>query len=468
MRSRIVRGLFGAFLCQFGVLAVAVSSASALSPPAASTASSTPLTSGKPVNGKVTSTSGVDYTFTGVSGQHITLQITNPKVSPSGDSLQIDAYDTSGANLGGTTFNTSATYVDFTPNVYQAGTITVVVSQYNSGATGSFTLTYSTDVSGTLASKTPVSGTIKYMGQNADYTFTGVSGQHITLQITSPKVSPSGDSLQINAYDASGTNLGSTTFSTSATYVDFTPNVYQAGTITVVVSQYNSGATGSFTLTYSTDVSGTLTSGSPVKVAIKYLGQNADYTFKGVAGQHVTLQITNPMVSSGESLQINAYDASGGNIGGATFSTSATYVDFTPNVYQAGTITVVVSQYNSGATGSFTITYSTDVTGTLTSKSPVNGTIKYMGQNADYTLTGVAGRSVTLAITNPVVSPSGDSLQINAYDASGANLGGTTFSTSPVQFSFTPTSSQAGTITVVVNQYNSGATGSFTLKYTAG
>jgi len=244
MRSRVLCVLVGVFLSFFGAIFLVVSPASA------SVTSSVKLTSGKAVDGKVTSSSGADYTFTGVSGQHVTLAITNPKVSPSGDNLQINAYDASGANLGGTTFSTSSTDVNFTPDIYQAGTITVVISAWNAGATGSFTLTYATDVTGTLTSGTPVNGTIKYQGQNADYTFKGVSGHHVTLAITNPMVSPPGDNLQINAYDASGANLGGTTFSTSPAEVDFTPTPTQAGPITVVISAWNAGATGSFTLTY--------------------------------------------------------------------------------------------------------------------------------------------------------------------------------------------------------------------------
>jgi hypothetical protein len=350
MRSRSLRVVAGALLSFCG--AVLVTSAAS-----ASVATATKLTSGKAVQGKVTSASGVEYTFTGVTGQHVTLAITKPKIAPSGDSLQINAYDASGANLDSTTFSTSPTDINFAPTTYEAGTITVVVSPYNSGATGSFTLTYSTDVTGTLTSGTPVNGALKYEGQNADYTFTGVAGQHVTLAITKPEVT-SGDSLQINAYDASGANLDSTTFSTSPTEIDFAPTTYEAGTITVVISQYNSGATGSFTLTYATDVTGTLKSGTPVNGALKYEGQNADYTFTGVAGRSVTLAITNPNVApSGYSLQVNAYDPSDADLDSTTFSTSPTTIEFTPTSTQAGTITVVISQYNSGATGSFTLKY---------------------------------------------------------------------------------------------------------------
>ena len=128
----------------------------------------------------------------------------------------------------------------------------------------------------------------------------------------------------------------------------------------------------------------------------------------------------------------------------------------------------MISPYNFGATGSFTLTYAKDVTGTLSSGTAVNGTLKYQGQHADYTFTGVAGQEVTLAITNPMMTLPGTYLQINAYDASGDNLAGTTFNVSPTEVDFTPTSTEAGTITVVISPYNTGATGSFTLTYTAG
>jgi hypothetical protein len=98
----------------------------------------------------------------------------------------------------------------------------------------------------------------------------------------------------------------------------------------------------------------------------------------------------------------------------------------------------------------------------------VNGTLKYPGQDGVYTFAGVAGQEATLAITNLVVSPSGDTLQINAYDSSGLNLGGSVFNVTQTEVQFTPTSTQAGTINVVISPYSAEATGSFTLTYTAG
>ena len=101
------------------------------------------LTSGKPVHGVVSTPDGVSYTFTAVIGKHVTLAITKPLVSPAGPSLQMHVYDSSGNDdASWVSINTSPTEIDFTPTLAEAGTTTVVISLYNSGTTGSFTLTY--------------------------------------------------------------------------------------------------------------------------------------------------------------------------------------------------------------------------------------------------------------------------------------------------------------------------------------
>ena len=101
------------------------------------------LTSGKPVNGVVSTPDGISYTFKAVAGKHVTLAITNPQVSPSGTSLEMNVYDSSGnQDANGVLINTSRTEIDFTPTSAEAGTTSVVISPYNSGTTGSFTLTY--------------------------------------------------------------------------------------------------------------------------------------------------------------------------------------------------------------------------------------------------------------------------------------------------------------------------------------
>ena len=468
MRIRIL-SVLAAVLAGVPVLWLAPISSAA----AAAASGGTPLTSGKPVHGVVSTAAGVSYTFTAVAGRHVALAITRPVVSPSGDSLQMQVYDSSGAtDASGVFINTGSTEIDFTPDSGQAGKTTVVISPYNFESTGSFTLTYATDVTGALTSGVAVHGALKYGGQHAAYTFTAVAGRHVALAITRPVVSPSGDSLQMQVYDSSGATDASGVFiNTGSTEIDFTPDSGQAGKTTVVISPYNFESTGSFTLTYATDVTGALTSGVAVHGALKYGGQHAAYTFTAVAGRHVALAITRPVVSpSGDSLQMQVYDSSGAtDASGVFINTGSTEIDFTPDSGQAGKTTVVISPYNFESTGSFTLTYATDVTGALTSGVAVHGALKYGGQHAAYTFTAVAGRHVALAITRPVVSPSGDSLQMQVYDSSGAtDASGVFINTGSTEIDFTPDSGQAGKTTVVISPYNFESTGSFTLTYTAG
>ena len=165
---------------------------------------------------------------------------------------------------------------------------------------------------------------------------------------------------------------------------------------------------------------------------------------------------------------MQVYDSSGADVGGVYINSGPTEVDFTPTAAEAGTTTVVISPYQFESTGSFTLTYATDVTGTLTSGVPTNGAIEFGGQHAVYTFNAVAGQPVTLAITNPKVSPSSDSLQMQVYDSSGADIGGVYINTSPAEIQFTPTSAEAGPTTVVISPYQFESTGSYTLTYTTG
>ncbi len=353
----------------------------------------------------------------------------------------------------------------------QVTTLVSVAAQFSSPSKGVSSGTGSAG-QGLLTSGVPVRGDVR-SAAGVTFKFDAVAGHHVTLAITSPHLAPPGGSLQVQVYNRSrATDVNGVTFSTGPTEIDFTPTATQAGLTTVVISPYNGqGTTGSFDLTYAKDVTGKLKSGVPVAGTITWEGQDADYTFEAVAGQHVALAITNPHLSpSGDSMQVQVYDSSGAtDVNGVTFSTGPTEVDFTPTATQAGLTSVVISQYNGqGTTGKFDLTYAKDVTGELKPGVPVTGTIAWAGQDAGYTFTAVAGAPVTLAITNPHLSPSGDSMQVQVYDSSGASdANGAAFSTSPTEIQFTPTAAQAGPTTVVISQYNGqGTTGSFTLTYT--
>ena len=268
------------------VVAAQFSGSSGVAPVAVAPVPRGILTSGVPVSGDVTSGAGLTFRFIAVTGLHVTLAIANPHTSPSGARLQINVYDSSGAtDTGGAVFSTGPTEIDFTPTASQAGLTKVVVAPYDGGATGRFTLTYAMDVTGKLVSGVPTHGDLTVEGQEAAYTFTAVTGQHLTLAISKPSTAPSGNRLQINVYDSSGaTDTGGAVFSTGPTEIDFTPTASQAGPTKVVVAPYDGGTTGSFELTYATDIVGKLRPNVPVHGTIRWEGQEADYAFHGCDG----------------------------------------------------------------------------------------------------------------------------------------------------------------------------------------
>jgi hypothetical protein len=337
------------------------------------------LKSGHPVAGEVIQAEGIAYTFTAVAGQHVTLAITDPhNVSPSGSNLVMRVYDSGKAeDASSRTFSTSGTEIDFTPTKEEEGPTTVVISDYeNPKTTGSFTLTYATDVTGALTPGVPVNGAIEYAGQHADYSFTAVAGRHVTFALSNPNaISPAGSNLVMRVYDKSGAeDASSRTFSTTGTEIDFTPTKEQEGPSAVVIEYYeNPETTGEFTLTYATDVTSALTPGVPVNGAIEYAGQHADYSFTAVAGQVSKLTIGNPSVSPvGSNLVMRVYDASGAeDTSSRTFSASGAELEFTPTKEQEGPTTVVIEYYeNPESTGSFTLTYDAVVAGSAPHSSP--------------------------------------------------------------------------------------------------
>ena len=332
---------------------------------------------------------------------------------------------------------------------------------------------------GALTSGKPVPGAVS-AAAGIEYTFTAVAGKHVTVAITQADVMPYPQQLSIQAFDRKGAaDTKPVDFGDNNNHVDinFTATAAEAGTTTVIVrpSTANPAATGSFTITYAKDVTGKLTSGKARNGAIASEGQRAEYTFTAVAGKHVTVAITQADVMPyPQQLSIQAFDRKGAaDTKPVDFGDNNNHVDinFTATAAEAGTTTVIVrpSTANPAATGSFTITYAKDVTGKLTSGKARNGAIASEGQRAEYTFTAVAGKHVTITITNADISPYPAELSIQAFDRKGKadtkpahfGNGGTT------PLSFTPTAREAGTTTIIIRPSSAypQATGSFTITY---
>ena len=226
--------------------------------------------------------------FDAVGGQKASVQMSSGTFS----TCTLYLFDPFGRQLASNGCNNATNFMDG-QNLPMTGTYALGIDP--GGTTGSVNLTLlnATDVTGTIAFGTPITVTTTVAGQNARYTFNGTAGQQISLTLTN--ITYTGCiSLAASILKPDGTNLGSTSLcGATSGFVD-SMTVPVTGTYTVLVDPGGT-ATGSVTLLLNTftDISGTITPGTPLSVTTTTAGQNARYTFSGTAGQQATLSLTN-------------------------------------------------------------------------------------------------------------------------------------------------------------------------------
>ena len=247
-----------------------------------------------------------------------------------------------------------------------------------------------------------------------------------------------------------------TLVSTTGKFID-TQILPTTGTYTIMEDP--SGAyIGSATLTLYdvTDVSGTITPGGPpVTATITTLGQNAQYTFAGTAGQRISLLMTAVTTSC----NVNIYKPDGAILAGFYNPGSGSFID-TQTLPATGTYTILVDPFFAN-TGSMTLTLydiPADVMGSITpGGSPVTVTTSVPGQNAKLTFSGTAGQLVSLNLTNVTISSS----YVSISKPDSTNLVAQTFVSTSGKFIDTQTLPTTGTYTILLdpsNNYTGNAT----------
>jgi len=385
------------------------------------------LTSGGSGVTVTTTTPGQEetLTFSGTAGQDASIFVTNVStpvafvslLASSGTLLStIEIGPTSGSEY----------YILQCDPLPATDTYTVWV-QHSGSYTGSETLQLylSTDLTGTItAGGSAVTATTTTPGQNAQYTFSGTTGENVYLMLTDTAL----QEAFVNLIAPDGTYIGWTWMDS-----DIGPNYQfnggsitlpQTGTYTWSIQNY-SPTTGSITMQMD-DVptpSGTLTSGgSAVTVTTTTPGQDEALTFSGTAGQDASIFVTN---ISTEDAFVNLMTSSGtvlGSIEIGPTSGSAFYTLQWDPLPATDTYTVYI-QHVGSYTGSetFQLYLSTDLTGTITAGgSAVTVTTTSPGQNAKYTFSGTAGENVFLTLTGVT---SFQDAYVNLLAPDGTNLG---------------------------------------------
>jgi hypothetical protein len=317
------------------------------------------------------------------------------------------------------------------------------------------TLTLTSSLTGTITldgASVPLS--LTKAGQTARYTFTGTSGQWLSLGMTAVTI----PSSTVTLLKPDGTTLVSTFVGTAGGGVDPPTTLPATGTYTIVIDP--SGVnTGNITLTLMSYLSGTLNlDGTATTTTITPIGRNALYTFSGMVGQWVSLGLTGVTITSSA---VTLWKPDGTQLASTSVGTSGGSLDAPTALPTTGTYTVTVNplaQY----TGNITLTLSSEVTGSVTINDPATTiTISRAGQNARYTFTGTASQQATVKITGNTLG----TVYVNLYTPSGAWQTGmgsasTNFNLPMVTLATT------GTYTVTINPQAT-ATGSLNLQVTS-
>ena len=417
--------------------------------------------------------------FDGVAGQRVSLKLTGVTIGSSATaSSKISIVNPNGTTLvAPTNFGTSGGFVD-TKTLPATGQYKLLVDPQGT-ATGSATLTLYDVPPDATAAISPGGADVTVgtavPGQNARVTFAGVAGRRISLKLTAVTIGTSAtSSAKVSILNPSGTALASAAFfGKNGAFVDV-KTLPSTGTYTILVDP-QSNAVGSATLTLydvpADPVVPIVAGAATASVATSVPGQNARFSFSGVAGGRVSVKLSSVTIgtSATSSAKVSILNPSGTTlVAAAFFGTNGGFVD-AKTLPTTGTYKIVIDPQSTAVGGVTATLYDVppDDSTTLSVGGPsATLAMSVPGQNGKATFTGSAGQRVTLRLTSVTIgTSSGSSAKVSVKNPSGTNLlAPAFFGTSGKTIALTiPT---AGTYTVVIDP-QAANTGAATLALTS-
>lgn len=402
------------------------------------------------------------YTFNATAGQDIGLGIVNGTLTPADGASSIAVYDPQGLLL----YSGGASGSGGRGDINLQGlpdTFTYLVTVDVPGGTGSANLTLSSDVTAALTLGTPYSLSITRPGQNAKLSFTGATGQYVSVQFTGITSTPAAAYLDVIVYSPTGAFVANEFIAAgSGGGTLHLPPLPESGTYSITIDPA-SGATVSGTVTAAFDA-GLNLDGPSTTASIASAGQSLRYFFTAAAGQRLGLgMVTGTLNPPDANVYVDLTAPSGDQtLILAAGSNGRTGTDLTSLLSESGTYTTKV--YLSQGTGSATLTLSSEITATLTLGSPYDLSIARPGQNARLSFNGVAGQTLRLSLGSGAVDPPGAYASVSILAPDGSPLTGDFFSGTAIDIDL-PALPSTGTYTILVEPFG-GATVTSTMVLT--
>ena len=414
-----------------------------------------------------TSTAGQSayVTFNATAGQSVGVALSNLQFTPSSvTSATVTIYNPDGSQLWSSSCSASTGCVPDYRGLTQTGTYSITITP-SGAATMSFTAAASLNLTDSLVANTPYNLALSEVGQNAMLSFSVISGQSFTLQISNFSTVPANAPVTVVVYESAdyGQQPVLTTITSATT---FSLSNLSQGTYVVWISPQTPATTSMQVTLAAPNVAAVPADGSSTTITTTSPGQYEYVTFNATAGQSIGAALTDLSISSGSSGTVNLelYDANGNAMSGESQTCAPGGNGCMVNwIYLPTTGTYHLVIVPSGQfTMSFTLTVSTNVTGQLTPGTAMSVSLASVGQCAALTFTVASGQNVTVTVSDATVTPSGTTTYVGLNYASQGyqNLGyitGQNFTTPGVTFNANGWA--AGTYLVWI-QYRAPAIGS--------
>jgi YD repeat-containing protein len=381
----------------------------------------------------------VNFTATagqGLTGQNLTLALTNLVLTPSAASnyVIITMYEPNGSYYYQWTCYVGAGCEYGYFNFPVSGTWYLQITPGSPTQTMSFTTNLTTDLTGTLALNTPTSLNLSQLGQVATLSFSATAGQTVALNASTITSTPANTTYTFVVYNPSGTQIASASTTTGTTI-----NLHNlvAGSYTVFIYP-NTPATGTMQVTVDAGVAQSVAGdGSATNFTTVAPGQAAYVNFtatagQGLTGQNITLALTNLVLTPSAASNyviIGMYEPNGSYYYQWTcyVASSCEYGYF--NFPVSGTWYLQITPGSPTQTMSFTTNLTTDLTGTLAHNTPTPLSLGEMGQVAMLTFTATAGQTLAIAVTGISSTPANTPYYFVVYNPSGTAIASTSSTT---------------------------------------
>lgn len=387
------------------------------------------LTAGTPLNlilSEMGQSASLTFAVTGEAPQSLALAVTSLSALPAGTAYTVTVANfnqrESQVATGQVTANTELNLPNLPPGTY------VVTLVPTAPATATMQVTLSANVTGTLTANTPQNLTLAQMGQGAALSFIATAGQTFAVNVGSISASPTNTSYGVTVYNSLGSSIATASSTTGTTFN--LPNLVAGIYRVVIVPQ--TPATATLQATLEAQVGGALLlTGSTNSYSTPAPGQNAYFTFSGVAGQDLGIALTG-LTLTPSSQQTDAivyiYEPNGTTVltyGYCYITNPGAGCQFTlTNLPVTGNYSIQVMP-GTQQTMSFNLTASQDVTGTLALSTPKSVTL-VPGQNTWLTFNATAGQTVAINATSIVTIPANQNVSLTVYNSSGTSVGNAT------------------------------------------